>query len=51
MDADDIFGLQIAVREENLNDGPNVSKIRVDPRDIMTDKEFKLHFRFSKETV
>ena len=51
MDADAFFGLQIAVREENLNDGPNVSKIRVDPRDIMTDKEFKLHFRFSKETV
>ena len=49
MNAEDFFGLQVAVHR-GPDPRPRVPKQRVDPRDIMTEAEFKKHFRFSKST-
>ena len=52
MDAEVFFGLQVAVHgAEALPRVPRAAKERADFLEILTDAEFKRHFRFSKNTV
>jgi len=48
MNCDAFFGIQVALHREIA---PRVPRDRVDPRDSMSDPEFKRHFRFNKQTV
>ena len=48
MNCDAFFGMQVALHREHA---PRVPRDRVDPRDSMSDPEFKRHFRFNKQTV
>ena len=48
MNCDAFFGIQVALHKEYA---PRVPRVRVDPRDSMSDPEFKRHFRFSKQSV
>ena len=52
MNADVFFGLQVAVHgAEALAQAPRVRRERANPFEVLTDAEFKRHFRFSKNTV
>ena len=48
MNMDDFFGICVLMQSECT---PRVIHHRLDPRELMTDKEFKHHFCFSKRTV
>ena len=48
MNIDNFFGINVLLHQERA---PRVIQPRTDPRDTMTEREFKKHFRFSKETV
>ena len=48
MNVDDFFGLQVLLHQDRE---PRVERQRVDPRETMSDPQFKLQFRFSKESV
>ena len=55
MDIDAYFGLHVLQHEHDQDqNGQRQNKVykeRVDPRTVMTEAEFKRHFRFSKESV
>ena len=46
MDIDNFFGLQVALHVERE---PRVPRLHIDPREVMSDNEFKRHFRFRLE--
>ena len=58
MDIDDVLGLHVLrhaqdqlAQVQQRQQHPKTFKKRIDPRTVMTDAEFKRHFRFSKESV
>ena len=48
MNIDNFFGINVLLHQERT---PRVILPRTDPRDTMSERKFKNHFRFSKKTV
>ena len=48
MNLEEVLGLQVLVHRERE---PRIVRTRIDPRETMSDTEFKRHFRFRLERI